>query len=417
MDKLAQYADRPLAFLARYARRHPLAHAAILAAVAGAVGCSVASQYSVKFLVDTLSGAAPASDRVWLAFSFLALLLIGDNLLWRVAGWIASHAFVAVTGDLRGDLFRYLTGHAPTYFQDRLPGTLASRITATSNAMFTIENMCAWNVLPPILATLVAIAFLAAVDLTMTFVMVAVASAMAYALFRVAAAGKPLHLGFADRAAAVDGEMVDILGNMPLVKAFGGLRGEHRRFDDAVGDEMTARRRSLRYLEKLRLTHALATIVFTIALLAWAIVLWRRGAATTGDVVLVSTLGFTILHATRDLAVALVDVTQHLARLSEAIAVILLPYALRDHPAAAPLEHRQGVVAFENVYFSYPGGRGVFENLSLRIDAGRRIGLVGPSGGGKSTLLALLQRFYDVQDGHILIDGQDIARSTQVSLR
>jgi len=417
MDNLNHYADRPLAFLARYVRQHPYAHLAILIAVVGAVSCSVGSQYSVKFLVDTLSGNADGGARVWLAFSFLVMLLIGDNLLWRVAGWIASHAFVTVTGDLRSDLFRYLTGHAPTYFQDRLPGTLASRVTATSNAIFTIENMSAWNVLPPILATVVAIAFLATVNAVMTLVMIVVAAVMAYILFRLAAAGRPLHRGFADKAAAVDGEMVDIIGNMPLVRAFGGLRGEHLRFDDAVGGEMTARRRSLRYLEKLRLFHALATIVFTIALLAWAIVLWQNGAATTGDVVLVCTLGFTILHATRDLAVALVDVTQHLARLSEAIAVILQPYELRDHPGAAPLGRRQGVVRFEGVYFNYPGKRSVLEKFSLRIEAGQRVGLVGPSGGGKSTLLALLQRFYDVQDGRILIDGQDISRITQESLR
>ncbi|HET9404561.1 MAG TPA: ABC transporter ATP-binding protein, partial [Burkholderiales bacterium] len=416
MDDLTRYADRPLAFLGRYVRRHPYSHLTILMAVVGAVSCSVGSQYSVKFLVDTLSGNADGNARVWLAFTSLVLLLIGDNLLWRVAGWVASHAFVAVTGDLRSDLFRYLTGHAPTYFQDRLPGTLASRVTATSNAVFIIENMSAWNVLPPILATIVAIAFLATVNAAMTLVMIAVAAAMAFILFRLAAAGRPLHRGFADKAAAVDGEMVDIIGNMPLVRAFGGLRGEHLRFDDAVGGEMTARRRSLRYLEKLRLVHALATIVFTIALLAWSIVLWQRGTATTGDVVLVCTLGFTILHATRDLAVALVDVTQHLARLSEAIAVILLPYELRDHPEAAPLGRRQGSVSFEGVYFNYPGKRNVFENFTLRIDAGQRVGLVGPSGGGKSTLLALLQRFYDVQDGTILIDGQDIARITQESL-
>lgn len=417
MDNFTQYADRPLAFLARYVRQHPYSHLTILTAVAGAVSCSVGSQYSVKFLVDTLSGNADGSTRVWLAFTFLVLLLISDNLLWRVAGWIASHAFVTVTGDLRSDLFRYLTGHAPTYFQDRLPGTLASRITATSNAVFTIENMSAWNVLPPILATAVAIAFLGTVNALMTLIMVTVAGAMFFILFRMAAAGRPLHRGFADKAAAVDGEMVDIIGNMPLVRAFGGLRDEHLRFDDAVGGEMSARRRSLRYLEKLRLFHALATIVFTIGLLAWSIMLWQRGAATTGDVVLVCTLGFTILHATRDLAVALVDVTQHLARLSEAISVILLPYELKDFPGAEPLGRKKGAVEFEGVYFGYPGKRNVFDSFSLRIEAGQRIGLVGPSGGGKSTLFALLQRFHDVQDGRILVDGQDIARITQESLR
>src|SRR5262249_59868207 len=95
--------------------------------------------------------------------------------------------------------------------------------------------------------------------------------------------------------------------------------------------------RSLRYLEKVRITHAAITMLMTITLLAWVIALWQRGGATTGDVVLVCTLGLSILNATRDLAVALVDVTQHVARLTEAIATLLLPHELRDHPDAEPL--------------------------------------------------------------------------------
>src|SRR6202000_326728 len=112
----------------------------------------------------------------------------------------------------------------------------------------------------------------------------------------------------------------------------GGRRREHNRFDAVIDLELNARRKSLFYLEKLRALHAVATIVLTIGLLAWAIVLWQRGSATTGDVVLTCTLGLTVLHATRDLAVALVDVTQHIARLSEALSTLLVPHQMRDHP-------------------------------------------------------------------------------------
>ena len=103
----------------------------------------------------------------WLAFAFLASLIVADNLLWRIASWVASYTFVRVTGDMRRDLFRHLTGHAPSYFNDRMPGTLASRITATSNAVFTLENMFVWNVLPPCAATVAAIIFIGTVSVPM----------------------------------------------------------------------------------------------------------------------------------------------------------------------------------------------------------------------------------------------------------
>jgi ATP-binding cassette subfamily B protein len=417
MDNLSGYARRPFAFVLRYLRQRLAAHAVILTAVVAAVACSVGTQYGVKSLVDSLAAGPSHGGGVWLAFVFLMSLIAADNFLWRIASWTASFTFVGVTGDLRRDIFRHLTGHAPSYFTDRLPGMLTSRITATSNAVFTVENMFVWNVLPPCIATIAAIALIGTVSLPMAGGMIVVAAAMVVAMFHLAARGKPLHDDFADKAAAVDGEMVDVINNMPLVRAFCGLAHEHDRFDSTVGRELTARGRSLRYLEKLRLTHAAVTVILIIALLGWVITLWQRGGATTGDVVLVCTLGLSILNATRDLAVALVDVTQHVARMTEAIATLLLPHELRDHPEAEPLVKAGAAIAFNNVAFRYPGGQQVFERFSLRLQPGQRVGLVGQSGGGKSSLFVLLQRFYDVQAGSISIDGQDISRVTQQSLR
>ena len=415
MADLCDYAKRPLAFVFRYIRRRPVSHAVILIAVLSAVACSVGTQYGVKFMVDVLSNHD--GHGAWLAFALLGSLIAADNLLWRVAAWIANFAFVGVTGDLRRDLFRHLMGHSPAYFADRLPGTLTSRVTATSNAVFTAENMTMWNVLPPCAATIAAIALVCTISLPMAGGLAAVAGIMVCVMFHLAAAGRPLHHDFASKAATVDGEMVDVVGNMPLVRAFSGFARERRRFDTTVDREMDARRRSLFYLEKLRIFHAVVTIVLTLALVAWAIVLWQRGAATTGDVVLACTLALSVLSATRDLAVALVDITQHVARLSEALATLLIPHGLRDHPQAEPLVRRGASVKFEQVDFRYTDGRQIFKDLNLHFRPGERIGLVGHSGGGKSTLFALLQRFYDPQGGRILIDGQDVSRVTQDSLR
>jgi ATP-binding cassette subfamily B protein len=244
-----------------------------------------------------------------------------------------------------------------------------------------------------------------------------VAGIMVFVLFRLAASGRPLHHDFATKAATVDGEMIDVVTNMPLVRAFGGVSREHRRFDATVDRELNARRRSLFYLEKLRIFHATVTILLTLGLLSWSIILWTQGEATTGDVVLACTLSISVLSATRDLAVALVDVTQHIARLAEAVATLLVPHELCDHPEAEPLLRRGASVKFEQVDFRYSDGRQIFRDFTFSFRPGERVGLVGPSGGGKSTLFALLQRFYDVQAGRILIDGQDIARVTQESLR
>jgi len=418
VDKLdlGTLAARPLAFMWHYVWRRPLTHAVVLMSVVAAVAFATFSQYAIKHLVDVLS--ARNNAEVWTAFGILAALVTADNLSWRVGGWMATHGFVAVTGDMRRDLFQHLTGHAPSYFADRQPGTLASRITATANAIYQVENTGAWSVLPPLLAVTFSIAMLATISPAMSAALILAAVSLGAVLARMAAAGRDLHRHYASTAAAVDGELVDVINNMSLVRAFGATVRERERFADRVGIEMRARGESLRYLERLRLLHAATTAILTAGLLAWAICLWQHRMASTGDVVLVTTLGFTILHGTRDLAVALVDTVQHVARLAEALATLLLPHEMGELADAHELPGVRGEVQFRHVTYAYPGTlRPVLHNFSLHVRAGTRVGLVGRSGSGKTTALALLQRLRDVQAGRILIDGEDVTRLTDASLR
>jgi ATP-binding cassette, subfamily B, bacterial len=416
-SRLASYAHRPLAFLFRYIQRHPVAHAVVLASVFAAVGCALASQYAIKHLIDVLGHGRDHPFELWTAFAFLVGLIAADNLLWRIGGWVAAHTFVTVTGDLRKDLFQYLSGHSPTYFSERQPGMLASRITATSNAVYTAENMMAWNVLPPCIAVCGAIVMIFAVNPLMASALLIASAILAVVLFKLAKRGSTRHQTFATKAASVDGELVDVIGNMALVRAFGMTVREQKRFGQTVRAEMNARQQSLLYLEKLRLLHAVITALLSAGLLGWTLWLWTRGQATSGDIVLVSSLGFTILHGTRDLAVALVDVTQHVARLAEAVQTLLEPHGMPDRDEATELRTHGGRASFERVTFAYPRRRPILDHFDLEIEPGQRVGLVGKSGAGKSTVLALLQRFYEPRAGVVKIDGQDIAGITQESLR
>jgi ATP-binding cassette subfamily B protein len=124
-----------------------------------------------------------------------------------------------------------------------------------------------------------------------------------------------------------------------------------------------------------------------------------------------------MLHASRDFAMAIVDVVQQFAKLGEAIQVLSLPHEMVDTPGARPLEAVRGAVSFRNVWFTYPNHRPVLHAFSLEVPAGERVGLVGRSGAGKSTVLALLQRLYDPEAGEVCVDGQNIAHVTQQSLR
>ena len=407
---------RPFAFLLHYVGRHPRQHAVVVLSVVLAVLAATSTQYGMKRLIDVVS-QGPNTAGVWTAFGVLCGLIAADNLTWRIGGYVAARAFVAVTGDVRADLFRHLCGHAPSYFADRLPGTIAGRITATSNAAFQIETTTTWNVLPPSVAVVVAIGLISTVNVWMAVFLLGVSVCLAFLIFGLAKRGTPLHRAYASQAAGVDGELVDVIGNIGVVRAFGATLREHARIGGRIATEMGARRKSLVYLERLRLIHAGVTALLCGGLLAWGVVMWQHGRASPGDLMLICALGFTVLHSTRDLAVALVDLTQHVARLEEAIGALLEPHGLPDAPTATALRQGAGRVSFENVTFGYPGRAPVLRGLDLMIQPGQRVGLVGASGAGKSTVLALLQRFYAVSGGRIAIDGQDIAQLTQSSLR
>jgi len=277
--------------------------------------------------------------------------------------------------------------------------------------------MITFNAFPPLFATLVSIVYLAMVSWAMAAILTGIVAIVVALMFYWAARGAPLHQAYASDAASVDGDMIDIISNISVVKAFGRLLGEHRRLGGVISRELRSRKKSLYFLEKLRIFHALITALLTSCVLAWAIHLWQDGQATAGDVILVCTLGLSILSATRDLAVALVDVTQHLARFSEALRTLLIPHELATTGSARPLQAARGVVEFREVSFAYPDGKHVLSSLNFNIEAGSRVGIVGPSGAGKSTIFSLLQRFYNPGSGSILIDGENSSTMSDASLR
>src|SRR5215470_9204001 len=414
---LPNFATRgPGIFLLHYVRRHLGSHLVVLTAVLAAVGCAIGSQYGIKNLVDVLGSQNPTPLELWSAVALLLGVIAGDNLLWRLAGWIAARAFVALGGDLRRDLFDHLTGHSPNYFVDRFPGALAGRIITAANAAFTVENSLTWTTIPPAAAVVSSIAVLGIVNWHLTVVLSIIALAIGTLVRRFAARGKHLHDRFASRAARVAGDLIDVVNNISLVRAFAARNRECQRLSRIIGHEMEAQSQSLRSLERLRILHAVSVFIVTAGVLTWSVVLWSAHRITTGDVVLATTLGFTVLHASRDFAMAMVDLLQQFAKLGEAIRVLGLPHEMPDAPNARPLIGLGGSISFLDVCFSYPDADRVLRDFTLHVPTGQRVGLVGRSGAGKSTVLALLQRAYDPERGCVLIDEQNIADVTQESL-
>ena len=203
-----------------------------------------------------------------------------------------------------------------------------------------------------------------------------------------------------------------------MVKSFGAEAREDARLAGVIGRWRTRVRRTwLRY--NYTSTAQLAVLLcFRASVIGGAILLWIAGRATPGDVTYVLT-SYYIIHAyLRDVGMHINNLQRSVNDMEELVAIHDEPIGIADAPDAKPIDIQGGRIVFDDVTFHYGGHRTpLYDGLSVEIRAGERVGLVGRSGSGKTTFVKLVQRLYDVSGGKILIDGQDIAKATQHSLR
>ncbi|AWJ85968.1 ABC transporter (plasmid) [Azospirillum sp. TSH58] len=409
--------DRPGRFLMRYIRRRPWSFGGLFSVIVAAAGCAVAVQYGMKLLIDAMASPDRAAADVWTPLGLFLGFIAAENVLWRLGGWLGCRTVLATGVDMRLDLFRHLTGHSMRYFSEHLAGSLGNRIAATENAATTIFRTLTWSIVPPVTDFLGAVLVLLTIHWGMAAALVMFALVVAVAIVGLGLRGRTVHHAFAEQSARTNGELVDVVSNVWTVKAFSARGRERERLRQAFTVEAGAHRRSWMHLEKTRVVHDICLWVMAGSMLLWALLLWRDGTITTGDVVIVSALTFRILHGSRDLAFALVTATQQVSAIDESLRVIARPHDVLDPVPAQPATPGGGAIAFERVSYRYPEGRRVLEDFSLTIPAGQKVGLVGPSGAGKSTIISLIQRLDDVQRGDILIDGQPLTALAQDDLR
>jgi ATP-binding cassette subfamily B protein len=411
------YLRSPFRFLLHYIRVRPWTFLLLGLLVAGSSVSSIGVQYALKLLIDAMTG----SDRIRAAVytflgAFLALVVL-ESALQRAAALTLGHATVVSGVDIRLDMVDYLTGHQMPFFQNQRAGSLGHRVSGLAGIFGAIVHRLLQEVTPPLIAFVGAMIIFVSIDPGMALVLGVVFVIVTVVLVVLGLQGHVHHKAFAEHAGTVGGELVDLIGNIWVVKAFAAHRRELSRLQGFLDDEASAQRRGWFFVEQMRGLHDLALAILVGGTLIWAIGRWSAHAISTGDVVVISTMTFRILHGSRDLAMALIDTSQQFSYLRETLDIIGVPQTLSDADHASRLRVGEGRVELSHVTFGYDPSHPVLHDLSLVIPAGQKVGIVGPSGAGKSSLLQLIQRFHDPQGGHVAIDGQDIREVTQESLR
>jgi len=213
------------------------------------------------------------------------------------------------------------------------------------------------------------------------------------------------------------GRIVDSYTNILTVKLFARAREEDAYVRDAIDQHTELFYGSLRLNTLFSFCLSTLNAMMVTGTGGLALVLWTQGKVEVGTVAMALPLAWQIVNVAGWVALQVTSIFENIGVIQEGMMTIARPIALIDRPDAPSLNVTRGEIVFEDVRFGYGRESGVIDGLNLTVKPGEKIGLIGRSGAGKSTVVNLLLRFFDLEDGRILIDGQDIAAVTQESLR
>ena len=340
------------------------------------------------------------------------------NTAYRLGDFAISRFESKTMKDLMDFAFTGLTRHSYKFFTNSFAGSLVTKVKRfvrsfedAFDAISFVFWMTAVRITGIIVVLFFTAPFLALIFLGWTAV---------YILFAWYLTKKKIPLDLAQSTAdsKVTGRLADVITNVLNLKMFSSRSREIRSFTNVTEEEQSARHRAWTFGNKINTIQAIFFAVLEFGSMAFALYFWREGLLSTGTVVLILIYLIAMFESLWDIGKAMGRISQKFADASELVEILETPIDIKDIEHPEVLKDGQGEIEFDRMSFQYGKKTNrVFADFSLRISAGQRLGLVGSSGAGKSTITKLLLRFTDVQEGRILIDGQDIAKVRQDDLR
>lgn len=371
-------------------------------------------------IVDWLGRTSP--DMLWATEKHHLLLLVGLLLLTPLL--IAVQTLIkhqTLAGNfpmrLRWNFHRLMLSQSMSFYQDEFAGRVAAKVMQTALAVRDV-----WFIVADILVfvtiyfvTMVAVVgyFNATVILPFLAWVILYISSLSYFVPRLARVSQ----NQADARSLMTGRITDAYTNISTVKLFSHAGREAAYSKSAMREFLTTVHAQMRYVSGVEVTNHILNILLVIATSGVALWLWTKGEVSVGGVAAVTAMALRLNGISHWVMWELTSLYEQIGTAQDGVNTLSLTQQITDAANAKPLKVEVGEIKFEQVDFSYGLQRPVLQALNLHIKSGEKLGLVGRSGAGKSTIVNLLLRFYDVEHGRVLIDGQDVSQVTQNSLR
>lgn len=372
-------------------------------------------------IVDWLGSQVPS--RLWIER--------GETLLWLAAFVLVSIVVLALQTAikhqtlsvnlpmrLRWNFHRLMLGQSIAFYHDEFAGRITTKVMQTAlavrDAIFVLADvLVAMGVYVSTMIILVGVLDAQLVWPFLIWLSLYIA-ALCYFVPRLGQLGKAQ----ADARALMTGRVTDAYTNIYTVKLFSHTQREAGFAREAMREFMCSGYSEMRLVSAFDIVNHLLSIALTIGMMGTALWLWSQGAVGAGAVAAGTAMALKLQGMSHWMMWEMTDLFESIGTVQDGMKTLASPRIVLDAADAGELDVSRGEVRFEHVSFRYAAtGRRVIDDLDLTIKPGEKVGLVGRSGAGKSTLVNLLLRFHDLENGRILIDGQDIAHVTQDSLR
>lgn len=407
-------------FFLHFIKKQPLAFTVFFLAPVAMVLENNAIPYSLKMIVDALgshnkaqSVFAVVAPALWLGGGAWISLLV----ILRLQNWWQGYVIPRFQADIRMSVLEYLTRQSHHYFSNQMAGSLANKVNDLPRALDAIFMIITWYGVATVSSIIVALILMCTINYWFAVVLLVWIILQLYISYILSKKVDQYSIENAEDRSELSGKIVDSLSNASAVKIFARRIDELNYIRKTQDKEQNSNKRLTIYMNIFRLYLDIPVTIMLGTMVYLLLYFWQRDMITTGDLVFIFNVSFAIMTQIWYLCHAMADLYRETGIAKQAIALLSAPIEVEDSPDAVDLIVREGRIDFDNVTFLYNKGKKVFENKSVHIKPGERIGLVGFSGSGKTTFIHLILRFFNVESGKIRIDGQDISQVTQDSLR
>lgn len=376
--------------------------------------------YIVKLMLDTLEQTSSAQTNLFSKLQYPLFFFIFLKILMNFVNRLHDYFYLKTMPSFEKNivirLTKYLQKHSQSYFQHHFGGSLVSNISTLAESSRSILDEVFYNFIFPLLTLIIITLTIASVNYTLgimvliwTFIFIGVSYYLSRQIHEISEE-------LTEKSTTLVGKLLDSITNILAVRLFG-----HRKYEIAFLDtsarEKVEKEKELGWSNiKLNFVMDIMANILIIYLISFLIFERQKGRVSIGDFTLVFTLALSVIDIVWDVSRHYMRFVEEMGKSTHALKTLLIPHAIKDAENARPLIVRHGKIEFKNIYLTLDKNRTLFNNFSLTINAGEKVGIVGSSGSGKTTLLNLIVRLMDVEDGEILIDGQNIKDVTQDSL-